>query len=97
MHAIHPTASPNTRVLRFGRGSATQDRPSARGLLPSTKAIVCITERHNLLRTVDMTSLHPHYAETLRLWRERFMQRRDTLVHLGFDEMSGRMREVYLA
>jgi cyclopropane-fatty-acyl-phospholipid synthase len=67
------------------------------GLLPSTRAIVDITERHTGLRTVDMTSLRPHYAETLRLWRERFAQRRDTLAHLGFDGVFGRMWELYLA
>ena len=67
------------------------------GLLPSTRAIVDITERQTRLRTVDMTSLRPHYAETLRLWRERFTQRRDALVHLGFDEVFGRMWELYLA
>ena len=43
------------------------------GLLPSTQAIVGITERHTGLRTVDTASLRPHYAETLRLWRERFI------------------------
>jgi cyclopropane-fatty-acyl-phospholipid synthase len=67
------------------------------GLLPSTQAISAITERHNGLRSVDMTSLRPHYAETLRLWRERFMQRRDALASLGFDEVFGRMWELYLA
>jgi cyclopropane-fatty-acyl-phospholipid synthase len=67
------------------------------GLLPSARAISDITERHTGLRTVDMTSLRPHYAETLRLWRERFMQRRDALAHLGFDEVFGRMWELYLA
>jgi cyclopropane-fatty-acyl-phospholipid synthase len=44
-----------------------------------------------------MTSLRPHYAETLRLWRERFMQQRDELKHLGFDEVFARMWELYLA
>ncbi|PRC45982.1 SAM-dependent methyltransferase, partial [Mycobacterium sp. ITM-2017-0098] len=39
------------------------------GLLPSTEAIIGVTERHTRLRTVDMFSLRPHYAETLRLWR----------------------------
>jgi cyclopropane-fatty-acyl-phospholipid synthase len=67
------------------------------GLLPSTQAIVGITERHTSLRTVDTASLRPHYAETLRLWRERFMQRRDELARLGFDEVFGRMWELYLA
>ncbi len=67
------------------------------GLLPSTRAIVDITERQTALRTVDMTSLRAHYAETLRLWRQRFTQRRDTLAQLGFDEVFGRMWELYLA
>ena len=67
------------------------------GLLPSTHAIAAITEQHTGLRTVDMTSLRPHYAETLRLWRKRFNQRRDALAQLGFDEVFGRMWELYLA
>ena len=67
------------------------------GLLPSTQAIAAITERRTGLRTVDMTSLRPHYAETLRLWRERFIQRRDGLAQLGFDEVFARMWELYLA
>jgi cyclopropane-fatty-acyl-phospholipid synthase len=67
------------------------------GLLPSTQAIAGITERRTGLRTVDMASLRPHYAETLRLWRERFAQRRDELARLGFDEVFGRMWELYLA
>jgi cyclopropane-fatty-acyl-phospholipid synthase len=67
------------------------------GLLPSTRAIAGITERRTGLRTVDMASLRPHYAETLRLWRERFTQRRDELAQLGFDEVFGRMWELYLA
>jgi cyclopropane-fatty-acyl-phospholipid synthase len=67
------------------------------GLLPSTEAIAGIMERRTGLRTVDMASLRPHYAQTLRLWRERFTQRRDELAHLGFDEVFGRMWELYLA
>jgi len=67
------------------------------GLLPSARVISAITDQYTGLRTVEATSLRPHYAETLRLWRERFIQRRDALVHLGFDEVFGRMWELYLA
>ena len=67
------------------------------GLLPSTEAIIGVTERETRLRTVDMFSLGPHYAETLRLWRERFVARRDALAELGFDEVFHRMWELYLA
>ena len=67
------------------------------GLIPSVEAIVGITERETRLRTVGMVSLRPHYAETLRLWRERFLQHRDAVSQLGFDEVFQRMWELYLA
>ena len=66
-------------------------------MLPSTKAIMSITERDTGLRTVDMYSLRLHYAETLRLWRERFTERRDVVAALGFDEVFHRMWRLYLA
>ena len=65
------------------------------GMLPSVEAIVGITERHTRLRTVDMFSLRSHYAETLRLWRERFCSQ--ALPEQEFDEVFGRMWELYLA
>jgi cyclopropane fatty-acyl-phospholipid synthase-like methyltransferase/DUF1365 family protein len=67
------------------------------GLIPSTEVIADITERDTALRPVDMFSLREHYAETLRLWRERFMNRRRTLSHVGFDEVFSRKWELYLA
>jgi cyclopropane-fatty-acyl-phospholipid synthase len=67
------------------------------GLIPSVEAILGVTARHTGLRTVDMLALRPHYAETLRLWRERFTQRRITLSHIGFDAVFARMWELYLA
>ncbi|MCW2562680.1 MAG: Cyclopropane-fatty-acyl-phospholipid synthase, partial [Mycobacterium sp.] len=67
------------------------------GMLPSTEAILGITERHTRLRTVDMFSLRPHYAETLRLWRERFVECRDAVAALGFDDVFQRMWDLYLA
>ncbi|BBZ19005.1 class I SAM-dependent methyltransferase [Mycolicibacterium gadium] len=67
------------------------------GLLPSTEAILGITESTTRLRTVDMFSLRLHYAETLRLWRERFVGRQDALAELGFDDVFQRMWELYLA
>lgn len=67
------------------------------GLLPSTDVILDITGRHTALRTVSMLSLQRHYAETLRLWRQRFLARRTALTELGFDETFQRMWELYLA
>ncbi|MCU1700497.1 MAG: Cyclopropane-fatty-acyl-phospholipid synthase [Mycobacterium sp.] len=67
------------------------------GLIPSVEALVGVTERQTRLRTVGMLSLRPHYAETLRLWRERFTDHREAVSALGFDETFHRMWELYLA
>ena len=78
--------------------SARPNRAADRGAevrsLTLSEAIAEITERHTALRHVDMFSLRAHYADTLRLWRERFMQRRATLSHIGFDEVFARMWEL---
>jgi len=96
--AIQAITMPHARLLA-SRNTHTwiQKYIFPGGLLPSTQAITGITERHTGLRTIDMISLRPHYAETLRLWRERFMQRRDELAQLGFDEVFERMWQLYLA
>lgn len=49
------------------------------------------------MRTIDTASLRPHYAQTLRLWRERFLQRQGELAQLGFDDVFKRIWELYLA
>ncbi|KAA1248758.1 methyltransferase domain-containing protein [Mycobacterium simiae] len=67
------------------------------GLLPSKEAIAKIANRHTDLRSTDIASLQLHYAETLRLWRERFVQRREEVARLGFDDVFARMWELYLA
>jgi cyclopropane-fatty-acyl-phospholipid synthase len=67
------------------------------GLIPSAEAILEIVERQTGLRVVDTVSMRQHYAETLRLWRERFLQRRKTLAHIGFGEVFARKWELYLA
>lgn len=67
------------------------------GLLPSVEAIASITQTRTSLRTDERFSLRTDYAETLRLWRGRFVQRRDTVSELGFDEVFHRMWELYLA
>jgi cyclopropane-fatty-acyl-phospholipid synthase len=56
-----------------------------------------ITGRHTALRTVDMLSLRPHYAETLRLWRQRFTAQRESITAMGFDDTFQRMWQLYLA
>jgi cyclopropane-fatty-acyl-phospholipid synthase len=96
--AIQAITMPHSRMLASrNTHSWIQKYIFPGGLLPSTQAISGITEWRTGLHTVDMTSLRSHYAETLRLWRERFMQQRIELAYLGFDEVFARMWELYLA
>jgi cyclopropane-fatty-acyl-phospholipid synthase len=67
------------------------------GMIPSVEAVVGITERETRLRTVGMSSLRSDYAETLRLWRDRFNERRESVSALGFDDVFERMWDLYLA
>ncbi|MFH9394703.1 class I SAM-dependent methyltransferase [Streptomyces sp. NPDC017556] len=67
------------------------------GLLPSTEAVERITTRHTRLRTTQCIRFGAHYAETLRLWRERFAERAAEVDALGFDAVFRRMWTFYLA
>ncbi|MER7582598.1 class I SAM-dependent methyltransferase [Kitasatospora sp. NPDC097691] len=67
------------------------------GLIPSLRAIEESTARHTRLRMTRADAYGPHYAETLRLWRERFTERSPQVAALGFDEVFRRMWELYLA
>ncbi|MEU9079928.1 cyclopropane-fatty-acyl-phospholipid synthase family protein [Kitasatospora sp. NPDC048538] len=67
------------------------------GLIPSLQAIRETAARHTTLRVTAADAHGPHYAETLRLWRERFHARAEEVAGLGFDEVFRRMWELYLA
>ncbi|MER8104877.1 cyclopropane-fatty-acyl-phospholipid synthase family protein [Kitasatospora sp. NPDC094016] len=67
------------------------------GQIPSLDAIRQATDQHTDLRIAAYDSYGPHYAETLRLWRERFTERADEVGALGFDQVFRRMWELYLA
>ncbi|MBW3613182.1 MAG: cyclopropane-fatty-acyl-phospholipid synthase family protein [Chloroflexi bacterium] len=62
------------------------------GLLPSVAVVERATHRTRLLLT-DAEDIGPHYARTLRAWRERFLQNLDAVRALGFDERFVRMWE----
>jgi cyclopropane-fatty-acyl-phospholipid synthase len=66
------------------------------GFLPSVEAIEKITRRRTGLRVVDRTAFGTHYAETLRQWNERFLDSRERVLALGFDETFVRMWHFYL-
>lgn len=67
------------------------------GLIPSTEAIDESLSAHTRLRVVQRRDFGPHYAETLRLWRESFLARAEEVERLGFDATFRRMWEFYLA
>jgi cyclopropane-fatty-acyl-phospholipid synthase len=67
------------------------------GLLPSVTAIEHVLGRHTSLRLSQAHHIGPHYAHTLRLWRERFLDNWTAVEALGFDETFRRMWEYYLA
>ncbi|MDP9845061.1 class I SAM-dependent methyltransferase [Streptosporangium lutulentum] len=64
------------------------------GMLPSVTAI---EENLGGLRIMRRLSLRDDYAETLRLWRERYLERVHAVSALGFDEVFHRMWTFYLA
>lgn len=67
------------------------------GFLPSTRAIAESVARGTELAVREQFSMGPHYARTLRGWRERFEAEREAIGALGFDETFTRMWRLYLA
>jgi cyclopropane-fatty-acyl-phospholipid synthase len=66
------------------------------GQLPSLSAVAGSLERQTRLRITDRADLGPHYAETLRIWQDRFSARADEVARLGFDDVFNRMWRFYL-
>ena len=65
------------------------------GYIPSLAEVLPAVERAGLL-VRDIEIMPHHYARTLRLWRERFLARREEAAAL-YDERFVRMWEFYLA
>jgi len=66
------------------------------GLLPSLVAVENSLTRATRLRITAREDFGAHYAETLRIWRDRFGARADEVARLGFDEVFNRMWNFYL-
>jgi cyclopropane-fatty-acyl-phospholipid synthase len=64
------------------------------GYAPALSEVASVIERSGLWMT-DIEVLRVHYAETLRLWRERFAANRERVAQL-YDERFCRMWEFYL-
>ncbi|MFD5896186.1 class I SAM-dependent methyltransferase [Streptomyces sp. NPDC060366] len=67
------------------------------GLIPSVEVMEQLTAAHTSLRVVERDGFGPHYAQTLRLWRERFAEQEALVDALGFDATFRRMWTFYLA
>ena len=65
------------------------------GYSPAISEVVPVIERARLWIT-DVEVLRLHYAETLKVWRRRFLAQRDKVLQL-YDERFFRMWETYLA
>ncbi|MBL1077150.1 class I SAM-dependent methyltransferase [Nocardia sp. 2] len=67
------------------------------GFLPSAEAIEDTVTRETSLRVRARSGFGAHYAETLRLWRERFDAHAAEIDVLGFDARFRRLWQFYLA
>ncbi|CAM5291422.1 tuberculostearic acid methyltransferase UfaA1 [Streptomyces avidinii] len=95
--ALQAITMPHARMLNTNRTHTWISKyvfPG--GLIPSRRAIAENAARAGL-RTVADHGYGEHYAETLRLWRERFTDRSHEVEALGFDATFRRMWELYLA
>ncbi|HEX4561584.1 MAG TPA: cyclopropane-fatty-acyl-phospholipid synthase family protein [Gemmatimonadales bacterium] len=64
--------------------------------IPS-RAVLAESAGHTDLTLVDQHDLTPHYAETLKHWRQNLLAHRPQVLALGFDERFMRLWEFYFA
>ena len=66
------------------------------GCIPAVSALAAAMAEASDLRIVQLEDIGPHYATTLRAWRERFFARLDDVRRLGYPEEFIRMWHFYL-
>jgi len=64
--------------------------------IPSVAAITESVRRHTDMKVFHLEDIGPHYATTLRLWRENFFARLEDVKALGYPDGFVRMWEFYL-
>ncbi len=67
------------------------------GALPSLSVLAQALARRTDLQMLDLEDLTEHYVETLRCWREKFVQNAAELGELGYDDRFRRIWTLYLA
>jgi len=64
--------------------------------IPSVTAMSASITRSSDLRVVHLEDIGPHYATTLRMWRENFFRNLETIRALGYPDGFLRLWEFYL-
>ena len=65
--------------------------------IPSVTAMTESLTRVTDLKLFNLEDIGPHYAPTLKAWRERFMAHREQILAQGFDHRFLHIWEFYLA
>ncbi|MGD9696313.1 MAG: class I SAM-dependent methyltransferase [Thermoleophilia bacterium] len=95
---IQTIAVPDQRYERYRRRTDwIREYIFPGALIPSMEAINRALARSTELMLEDAENIGPHYAETLRRWREGFLADRAAVRALGYDERFVRAWEFYLA
>lgn len=66
------------------------------GHLPSVGKILDVTTKETSLNLLNLEDYTEHYAKTLNIWHETFIQKSQEVKELGFDEYFMRMWKMYL-
>jgi cyclopropane-fatty-acyl-phospholipid synthase len=64
--------------------------------IPSVQALAKSIAKSTDLKIFHLEDIGPHYARTLRLWRERFFRNRTAVRELGYSDSFVRLWEYYL-
>ncbi|MEJ2441049.1 MAG: class I SAM-dependent methyltransferase, partial [Gammaproteobacteria bacterium] len=64
--------------------------------IPSVTAMLNAVTGHTDLRLFDLQDIGPHYATTLRAWRNNFFRQAEAVRQLGYSQEFMRMWEFYL-
>lgn len=95
---IQTITIPDQRYESYRRGCDwIQKHIFPGGHLPSLEVLCRTMTRSSQFFIEDLENIGPHYAQTLREWRERFLAAAPRLEELGFDETFRRKWEYYLS
>jgi cyclopropane-fatty-acyl-phospholipid synthase len=67
------------------------------GLLPSLDRITSVLGAHTSLAIAGIRDIGPHYGPTLAAWKRRFLENREDITAMGFDENFIRTWEYYFS